>query len=83
MTGDTTMWRSKAKSSTRVAANFALATTIAALSIATVPFAGAVAAGPDSQMSAARAKAIRECSGFIDDWGYRYRACMTEHAEPE
>jgi hypothetical protein len=65
------MLTSKAKVRTKLG----LATTIAALSMAAVPFAGAGAAGTGPQMSTARAAALQECSGFIDEWGYRYRAC--------
>jgi hypothetical protein len=77
------MLTSKAKLSAQARTKVGLATTIAALSIAAVPFAGAAAAGPGAQMSATRAAAIQECSGFVDEWGYRYRACMTEHGQPE
>jgi hypothetical protein len=34
-------------------------------------------------MGAARAAAIQECSGFVDEWGYRYRACMAQHGQQE
>src|SRR6516225_11437063 len=34
-------------------------------------------------VSAARAAALHACSGFADDWGYAYRACMAEHGQAE
>jgi hypothetical protein len=77
------MLTSKAKLSAQATTKLGLATTIAALSIAAVPFAGAAAAGNGPQMGAARAAAIQECSGFVDEWGYRYRACMAEHGQQE
>src|SRR6476469_1012241 len=51
ITGDTPMLTSKAKFSTNAATTFGLATTVAALWMAAVPFAGAAA---DVQISAAR-----------------------------
>jgi hypothetical protein len=41
------------------------------------------AQGASSEINSARAAALRECSPFIDDWGYRYRACMIEHGQQE
>ncbi|MFL6834326.1 MAG: hypothetical protein ACJ8F0_17225 [Xanthobacteraceae bacterium] len=35
------------------------------------------------EIGSARTSALRECSPFIDDWGYRYRACMIEHGQQE
>jgi hypothetical protein len=65
------MLTSKAKFSANAATTFGLATTVAALWMAAVPFAGAVA---DVQISAARAAAIQECSHLAaryptNDWG--------------
>jgi hypothetical protein len=77
------MLMSKAKLSAQATTKFGLATMIAALAMAAVPFTGAAAAGPEPHMSAARAAAIQECGGFIDEWGYRYRACMAQHGQPE
>jgi hypothetical protein len=34
-------------------------------------------------VSAARAAALHACSGFADEWGYAYRACMAEHGQAE
>jgi hypothetical protein len=34
-------------------------------------------------VGAARAAALHACSGFADDWGYAYRACMAEHGQAE
>jgi hypothetical protein len=34
-------------------------------------------------VNAARAAALHACSGFADDWGYAYRACMAEHGQAE
>ena len=57
ITGDTPMLTSKAKFSANAATTFGLATTVAALWMAAVPFAGAAA---DVQISAARAAAIQQ-----------------------
>ena len=82
------MLTSKAKFSAN-AATFGLATTVAALWMAAVPFAGAVA---DVQISAARAAAIQECNRLAaryptNDWGntdiYLYRSCMARHGQQE
>jgi hypothetical protein len=73
------MLTSKAKVKTK----FALATAIAALSMAAVPFAGAAAQRGGYPVSAERTKALHECSGLADEWGYAYRACMADHGEPE
>ena len=80
---------SKARFSVDVATKFGLATTVAALWMAAVPFAGAAA---DVQISAARAAALKECSRLAaryptNDWGntdiYLYRSCMARHGEKE
>ena len=65
------MLTSKAKCSANAATTFGLATTVAALWMAAVPFAGAAA---DVQISAARAAAIQECNRLAaryptNDWG--------------
>jgi hypothetical protein len=67
-------------SKANVKTKFALATAIAALSMATVPFAGAAAQRGGYPISA---KALHECSGLADEWGYAYRACMADQGEPE
>jgi hypothetical protein len=83
------MLTSKAKLSANAATTFRLATTVAALWMAAVPFAGAAA---DVQISAARAAAIQECSRLAaryptNDWGntdiYLYRSCMARHGQQE
>ena len=83
------MLTSKAKFSANAATTFRLATTVAALWMAAVPFAGAAA---DVQISAARAAAINECSRLAaryptNDWGntdiYLYRSCMARHGQQE
>ncbi len=83
------MLTSKAKLSANVATKFGLATTVAALWMAAVPFASAAA---DVQISAARAAALKECSRLAaryptNDWGntdiYLYRSCMARHGEKE
>jgi hypothetical protein len=83
------MLTSKAKFSANAATKFGLATTVAALWMAAVPFAGAAA---DVQISAARAAAINECSRLAaryptNDWGntdiYLYRSCMARHGQQE
>jgi hypothetical protein len=57
------MLTSKAKLSANVATKFGLATTVAALWMAAVPFAGAAAAGPPGYpISAGRGAALQECS---------------------
>ena len=72
---------SKAKLSANAATKFGLATTVAALWMAAIPFASAAAAG--YPISAARATALQECSVFADEWGYAYRACMAQHGQAE
>jgi len=67
------MLTSKAKRSANAATTFGLATTVAALWMAAVPFAGAVA---DVQISAARAQAIQQCNRFAA------RYYLTEQATP-
>ena len=75
------MLTSKAKCSANAATTFGLATTVAALWMAAVPFAGAAAAS--YPMSAARATALQACSAFADEWGYTYRACMAQRGQQE
>jgi hypothetical protein len=78
------MLSSKVKSFAKATTKLGLATTVAALWMAAVPFAGAAAAGPPGYPSAARAAALRECSYFNDsDWDYAYRACMAQHGQQE
>jgi hypothetical protein len=77
------MLTSKAKLSAQLRTKLALATTIAALSLAAAPLAGAAAAGNGYPISAARAAALHECSGLADDWSYAYRACMAQHGQEE
>ncbi len=83
------MLTSKAKFSANAATTFGLATTVAALWMAAVPFAGAAA---DVQISAARAAAIHQCNLLaarypLHDWGntqiYLYRSCMARHGQQE
>jgi hypothetical protein len=77
------MLTSKAKFSANAATTFGLAT-VAALWMAAIPFAGAAAAGPPGYpISAGRAKALHECSGLADEWGYAYRDCMVQHGQQE
>jgi hypothetical protein len=78
------MLASKAKLSANAATTFGLATTVAALWMAAVPFAGAAAAGPPGYpISAGRAAALQECSPLGDDWSYAYRACMAQLGQQE
>jgi hypothetical protein len=81
ITGDMTMLTSKAKLFAKTTTKLGLATTVAVLWMAAVPFAGAAAAG--YPISAARATALQECSVFADEWGYAYRACMAQHGQAE
>jgi hypothetical protein len=83
------MLTSKAELSVNVATKFGLATTVAALWMAAVPFASAAA---DVQISAARTAALKECSRLAaryptNDWGntdiYLYRSCMARHGQKE
>ena len=83
------MLTSKAKFSANAATTFGLATTVAALWMAAVPFAGAAA---DVQISAARAAAIQQCNRLaarfpLHDWGNTqiqlYRSCMAQHGQQE
>ena len=77
------MLTSKAKFSANAATTFGLAT-VAALWMAAIPFAGAATAGPPGYpISAGRAKALHECSGLADEWGYAYRDCMVQHGQQE
>jgi hypothetical protein len=78
---DMTMLTSKAKLFAKTTTKLGLATTVAVLWMAAVPFAGAAAAG--YPISAARATALQECSAFADEWGYAYRACMAQHGQAE
>ena len=78
------MLSSKVKSFAKATTKLGLATTVAALWMAAVPFAGAAAAGPPGYpISAERAKALHECSGLADEWGYAYRDCMVQHGQQE
>jgi hypothetical protein len=78
------MLTSKAKLSANVATKFGLATTVAALWMFAVPIAGAAAAGPPGYpISPERAKALHECSGLADEWGYAYRDCMVQRGQQE
>jgi hypothetical protein len=78
------MLTSKAKLSANVATKFGLATTVAALWMAAVPFTGAAAAGPPGYpISAGRGAALQECSALADEWGYAYRTCMAQHGQQE
>jgi hypothetical protein len=72
------MLTSKAKLSAQVRTKLGLATTLAALSMAAVPVAGATAVN-GYPISAA----LHACSGLTDDWGYVYRACMAQHGQEE
>jgi len=76
-----TMLISKAKLFAKATAKLGLLTTVAAVWMAAVPFAGAAAAG--YPMSAARATALQACSAFADEWGYAYRACMAQRSQAE
>ena len=69
------MLTSKAKVRTKLS----LATAIAALSMAAVPLAGASAQRGGYPVGAERAKALQDCSGLADEWGYAYRSCMAQH----
>ncbi len=78
------MLSSKVKSFAKATTKLGLATTVAALWMAAVPLAGAAAAGPPGYpISAERAKALHECSGLADEWGYAYRDCMAQHGQAE
>ena len=83
------MLTSKAKFSANAATTFGLATTVAALWMAAVPFAGAAA---DVQISAARAQALQQCNRLaqrypIHEWGntqiHLYRTCMAQRGQQE
>jgi hypothetical protein len=76
------MSTSKGKLPANATTTLGLATTIAALWMAAVPFAGA-AAQTGYPIDAARATALHECSGLSDEWGYAYRACMAQHGQEE
>ena len=75
------MLTSKAKLFAKATTKLGLLTTVAILSMAAVPFAGAAAAG--HPMSAARATALQACSAFADEWGYAYRTCMAQRGQAE
>jgi hypothetical protein len=78
------MLTSKAQPFAKATTKLGLATTVAVLWMAAVPFAGAAAAGPPGYpVSAERATALQECSAFADEWGYAYRACMAQHGQAE
>jgi hypothetical protein len=83
---------SREKSSGKARTVLRLATAVAALWVAAVPFARIAAAGAGRQISAGRAAAIHECSLLAGqytehDWGnteiYQYRACMAGHGQQE
>jgi hypothetical protein len=76
-----TMLTSKAKLFAKATTKLGLLTTVAAVWMAAVPFAGAAAAG--YPMNAARATALQACSAFADEWGYAYRACMAQRGQAE
>ena len=75
------MLTSKAKLS--VTTKLVLATTVAALWMASVPFAGASAAWAGYPVDAARAAALHACGDLADEWGYAYRACMAQYGQEE
>lgn len=75
------MLTSKAKLFSKATAKLGLLTTVAAVWMAAVPFAGAAAAG--YPISAARATALQACSASADEWGYAYRACMAQRGQAE
>ena len=75
------MLTSKATSFAKARGKLGLAATVAALSMAAGRITGAAAAG--YPISAARATALQACSAFADEWGYAYRACMTQHGQEE
>jgi hypothetical protein len=86
------MLSAQEKSSAGTTMTAAVARMVAALWIAVVPCAGAVAAGSDYQVSAARAAAIHACSVLasqysVHDWGntefQQYRTCMAKHGQRE
>jgi hypothetical protein len=79
--GDITMLTSKPKLFAKATTKLGLATTVAVVWMAAVPFAGAAAAG--YPISAARATALQACSAFADEWGYAYRACMAQRGQAE
>jgi hypothetical protein len=77
------MLTSKAQPFAKATTKLGLATTVAVLWMAAVPFAGAAAAETGYPISSARATALQECSGSADEWGYAYRACMAQHGQAE
>jgi hypothetical protein len=79
------MSTSKAKLSAKATTKLGLATTVAILSMAAVPFAGPAVGQTGYPISAARAAALQECSGLADEPGfaYAYRACMAQHGQGE
>jgi hypothetical protein len=76
-----TMLTSKAKLFAKATTKLGLATTVAVVWMAALPFAGAAAAG--YPISAARATALQACSAFADEWDYAYRACMAQRGQAE
>ena len=76
------MLNSKGKLSAKATTKLGLATTVAALWMTAVPFAGA-AAQTGYPIDAGRATALHACSGLADEWGYAYRACMAQHGQDE
>jgi len=75
------MLTSKPKLFAKATTKLGLATTVAVLWMAAVPIAGAAPAG--YPISAARATALQACSSSADEWGYAYRACMTQRGQAE
>jgi len=71
----------KAKLFAKATTKLGLATTVAVLWMAAVPFADAAADG--YPISAARATALQACSAFSNEWGYAYRACMAQRGQAE
>ena len=74
------MLTSKPKLFAKATTKLGLATTVAVW-MAAVPIAGTAADG--YPISAARATALQACSGSADEWGYAYRACMTQRGQAE
>jgi len=77
------MLRSKVKLSTRPGSKLVLATAIAALATAALSVGGASAQRGSYPISGERVKALQDCSGLADEWGYAYRACMAQHGQAE
>ena len=51
--------------------------------MAALPLGGASAQRGGYPISGERAKALQECSSFVDEWGYAYSGCMAQHGEQE